>query len=145
MNEIKEEQKNIDREKLVCSKSNEKINTFKPSFRFPSSIYDGKITLEEAKRNQYKMLKQLKVLEKYNPKSSDKTNSRKETLINAEELYNNRKKVNKAENGVFPFNDGFQKKESDASDKALPDWVNVEKKRFDRIKNQIQNAKKNNL
>ena len=128
MNEIKEEQKNIDREKLVCSKSNEKINTFKPSFRFPSSIYDGKITLEEAKRNQYKMLKQLKVLEKYNPKSSDKTNSRKETLINAEELYNNRKKVNKPENGVFPFNDGFRKKESYASDKALADWVNVEKK-----------------
>ena len=131
MNEIKEEQKNIDREKLVCSKSNEKIfnfNTFKPLFRFRSSIYDGKITLEEAKRNQYKMLQQLKVLEKYNPKSSDKTNSRKETLINAEELYNNRKKVNKAENGVFPFNDGFRKKESDASDKALADWVNVEKK-----------------
>ena len=107
---LKKNKKNIDCEKLVCSKSNEKIfnfNTFKPSYRFPSSINDGKVTLEEAKRNQYKMLKQLKVLEKYNPKSSDKTNSRKETLINAEELYNNRKKVNKAENGVFPFNDEF--------------------------------------
>ena len=41
------------------------------------------------------------------------------------------------ENGVFPFKDGFQKKESDMSDKALPDWVKVGKKRFDQIKNEV--------
>ena len=28
-------------------------------------------------------------------------------------------------------------------DKTLPDWVKVSKKRFDRIKNKVQNAKKN--
>ena len=28
------------------------------------------------------------------------------------------------------------------SHKLLPNWVKIEKKRFDRIKNQIQNAKK---
>ena len=32
----------------------------------------------------------------------------------------------------------FKKKESDMSYKALPDWVKVGKKRFDRIK--VQNA-----
>ena len=70
------------------------------------------------------MLKQLKVLEKYYPKNPDKINSRKETLINAEQLYSNRGDVIKAfENGVFPFRDGFQKKESGISDKALSDWV----------------------
>ena len=31
------------------------------------------------------------------------------------------------------------------SDKALPDWVKVDKKRFDRIKNKVQNAKNNSL
>ena len=31
------------------------------------------------------------------------------------------------------------------SDKALPNWVKVHKKRFYRIKNGIQNAKNNNL
>ena len=28
----------------------------------------------------------------------------------------------------------FKKKESDMSDKALPDWIKVDKMRFDRIK-----------
>ena len=34
---------------------------------------------------------------------------------------------------------------SGMSDKTLPNWVNVGKKGFDRIKSQIQSAKKNNL
>ena len=31
----------------------------------------------------------------------------------------------------------LKKKESDMSDKALPDWVKVGKKRFDQIKNEV--------
>ena len=54
------------------------------------------------------MLKQLKDLEKYNPKNPDKINSRKKK-IDAEELYNNRDNVIEAfENRVFPFKDGFR-------------------------------------
>ena len=56
---------------------------FKSSLDFASSIYDGKIKLKEAKNDQYQMLRQLKVLEKYDPKNSHKINSKKETLINA--------------------------------------------------------------
>ena len=92
------------------------------------------------------MLNQLKDLEGYNPKNSDKRNSRKETLINAKKLCNNRNNVIKAsENEVFPFKDGFGKKESDMSDKALPDQVKVDKKRFNVIKNEIQQVKNKNL
>ena len=122
MNEIKEEEIDIYPEKLVCTKSDGKIfnfNTFKLSFKFASSIYDRKIMLEEAKMDQNKMLKQLKDLEKYDPKNRDKMNSRKETLINAEELDNNKDNVIEAfENIVFPFKDGFRKKESGVSDKT---------------------------
>ena len=39
------------------------------------------------------MLKPLTALEKYDPKNPDKIKSRKETLITAEELYNNRDNV----------------------------------------------------
>ena len=60
------------------------FDTFKVSSKISSSTYHDKITLEEAKKDQYKMLKQLKNLEKYNPKNQDKVNSRKETLINVE-------------------------------------------------------------
>ena len=60
------------------------FDPFKLSSKISSSSYHDKITLEEAKKDQYKMLKQLKNLEKYNPKNQDKVNSRKETLINVE-------------------------------------------------------------
>ena len=49
LNEIKEEENDIDPEKRVCTKSDGKIlnfNTFKPLFKFDSSIYDCKIILE---------------------------------------------------------------------------------------------------
>ena len=49
------------------------------------------------------------------------------------------------ENRVLPFEDGFQKKESDMSDKGLPDRVKVGKIRLDRIKIKVGNAKDNNL
>ena len=49
------------------------------------------------------------------------------------------------ENEVFPFKNGFQKKESDISDNALPKRVKVGKKRFNRIKSKVQNAKDKNL
>ena len=79
------------------------------------------------------MLKQLKDLEKYDPKNTDKLNSRKETLVNTEELYNNRGNVIEAfENGIFPLKYGFRKKESDASDQTLPDRVKVDKKKLAR-------------
>ena len=92
------------------------------------------------------MLKQLKDLEKYDPKNPGKINSRKETLINAGEVYNNRDNVTEGfENGIFLFKDGFRKKESDASDKTLPFWVKVDKKNFDQIKNKVLRANKNDL
>ena len=54
LNDIKEEEDDINPEKLVCTKPDGKFfnfNTFKPSFKFTSSIYNGKITLEEAKKD----------------------------------------------------------------------------------------------
>ena len=55
MNEIKEEENDIDPKKLFCIKSDGKIfnfNIFKFFFKFASSIYDGKITLEKVKKDQ---------------------------------------------------------------------------------------------
>ena len=55
MNEINEEENDIDPKKLFGIESDGKIfnfNIFKLLFKFDSSIYDGKITLEEAKKDQ---------------------------------------------------------------------------------------------
>ena len=92
-------------------KSDRKIfnfNTFKSSLEFASSICNGKVLLDEAKNSQYEIFKQLKELEQYDLKNLDKINSRKETLINAEKLYNKTNNVVKAsENAVFLFKDGW--------------------------------------
>ena len=71
----------------------ENFLTFKPWLKFASNIYNGKITLKEPKKDLFEMFKQLKDLEGYNPKNLDRINSKKETSINAEKLYNNRKNV----------------------------------------------------
>ena len=82
------------------------------------------------------MLTQLNDLKEYDPTNTNKMNSIKET-INSEKLYKNRGIVIKAfENGVFPFKNGFQKTESDMADKT-PEWVNVIKKRFDKMENKV--------
>ena len=61
-------------------------------------------------------------------------------------MYKKRDNVIKAfEDRAFPFHNEFQEKESDKSDKALPVWTEVDKKRFDNRKNKIQDAKNNNL
>ena len=150
LDELKKEKNTIDPEKLVCVKTDETIfnfNTFKNSLDFASNIYHkGKSSLKDAKDSQYKMFGLLNHLKKYEPKNLKKTKSKEEALTNAEKLYNNRDNFIKSfENKVFLFSDGFKEEESGMSDKSLPNWVKIGKKRFDRIKNQIQKAKDKNL
>ena len=102
------------------------------------NIYNSKITLEEVKKDQYKMLKQLKDLEEYVRRNLDWMNSWKKTLINAEELYRNRSSVIKAfEDGVSSFKDEVQKKEPNSL--TLPDYVEMSYDRFYEIKHDINN------
>ena len=114
MNEIREVENPIDSEKLVCAKSGKKsfnFNIFKLLFKFSANIYDGKIILEEAKKDQHKKFKQLEDLKKFDPNNPDNIREKEETLINTEKVYNNRNNVNNAfENEVFPFKDGLKKK-----------------------------------
>ena len=66
LNKIKEEENDIESPKIICINSDGKLfnfNTFKPLLKFASNIYNGKITLGEAKKDQHEMFKQLKDLE----------------------------------------------------------------------------------
>ena len=138
LDELKEEKNDTASKRLVCVKADGTIfnfNIFKSSLDFPSDIYNGKILLEVAKNSQYKMFKVLDDLNEYNPTRLDKMKTRDKTLNDAEKLYKNKSNVIKAfESGVFPFNHGFQKEKPGMSDKALPNWVKVSKKRFNTIK-----------
>ena len=76
LKEIKEENDDIDSNKLFCTESDGKIfniNTFKTLLKFASSIYNGKVTLND----QYKIFEQLKDLEEYDPGNLDRKNLEK--------------------------------------------------------------------
>ena len=49
------------------------------------------------------------------------------------------------EDGVFPFKDGFQKKEPHVSNKKLPDWVRVDRTTFNQIKDKVKKVKDKNI
>ena len=147
--EIKKDKNDIDPKKLVCLKTDASIfnfTTFKYSLGLASNIYNDKNLIKNAKVNQRTMKELLDRLDEYDPKNIIEIKEREEIWSVATKLYNKRQKVIQAfKRGIFPYKDGFQKKEADASDKTLPDWVNVNKKRLNFIKMQIQNAKKNNV
>ena len=133
LDEVKEEKNSTDFKRLVCLKSDGTIfnfNVFKCSLDFVSHIYNGKISLEKAKKSQNKMLQLLDHLKKYNSTKLGNITSREKTLNDVENLYKNKSNVIKTfENGVFSCNYGFQKEKPDMPDKALPNWVKVSKKR----------------
>ena len=61
-------------------------------------------------------------------------------------MYDVRNKVIEAfEDGVFPFKDRFQEKETDVLNKKLPIWVRVNKKVFNQTKDQDKKDKDKNL
>ena len=93
---LKEEKNSIDSKRLVCVKSDGTIfnfNILKSSLDFASDIYNGQISLYEAKNSQYKMFELLNDLKGYNPTKLDKIKPEEETLNDAEKLYKNRSNV----------------------------------------------------
>ena len=138
LDELKKENNTIDSKKRTCAILDGTffdLSAFKKSLDFGSNIYrKGKISLEDANKSQYKMFSLLNDLEMYDPKNLVKIRSKEELLINAENFYNNTDIIKAFKDEIFPFEDGFQKKESDMSDKPLPNWTRVDKKRFDKIR-----------
>ena len=109
IDEIKEEQNDIDFDKLLCVKSDGKtyfnFGIFEDLQKLASDIcYMG--SLEDAKDVQCKMFTLLNDLRNYKPTNPDKIRERKETLTNAEMLYNRRNNIIEAfQDGLFSFKD----------------------------------------
>ena len=74
-------------------------------------IYRDNNLLKEAENEQYDIKILLNKLRNYNPTKPKKIEAKKETLIAAEKLLNNRQEVIDAfKTGIFPYKDGFKKK-----------------------------------
>ena len=103
--------------------------------------------MKDSKNKQYEKFELLtKLKEDYNLTNSEKIKSKTETINAAEKLYENRNKtVADFENGVLPLNHKLQKEKQNISDKVLPNWVKVSKKRCMRYKIKFKMLKKNNL
>ena len=113
---IKKEKNDIDPEKIFCVKTDGTIffnfNKFENSIDLASNIYRDKNLLKDAENKQSYIKILLNKLRNYNPTKPKKIKAKKETLIAAEKLLNNRQEVIDAlKTGIFPYKDGFKKKE----------------------------------
>ena len=102
---------------------------FKNSLDLASNIYRNKSLLQDAenKQNEIKIL--LYKLRKYNPTKLKKIKVKEETLSAAEKLLNNRQEVIGAfKAGIFPYEDGFQKEESEDDFKKFIEYIENESK-----------------
>ena len=112
---IKKEKNDIDPEKFVCVKTDGTIfnfNKFKNSIDLASNIYRDKKLLKDAENEQHNIKILLNKLRNYNPTKPKKIEAKKETLIAAEKLLNNRQKViDTFKTGIFPYIDEFQIRE----------------------------------
>ena len=83
------------------------VRVFKDPLKVASVIYHED-SLEDVKNSQNKMLAKLDDFQKYNRKKPDTIQEKTEVLI-----------IEAFEDGFFPYNDGFQQKESDVVNKKI--------------------------
>ena len=103
LNKIKEIEKNVDREKLIykTNKHPYDFRTFKTIGTFGESVYNGKITLEEADESQSDLLSEIKNFnDKKRPQTFKKKQMKEDTLNSMNNFYEARKM----------FLDGFKSK-----------------------------------
>ena len=112
---IKKEKNDIDPQKCVFVKTDGSIfnfNKFKNSIDLSWNIYRDKNLLKDGQSKQYDIKILLNKLRNYNPTKPKKIEAKKETLIAAEKLLNNRQKViDTFKTGIFPYIDEFQIRE----------------------------------
>ena len=112
---IKKEKNDIDPQKCVFVKTDGSIfnfNKFKNSIDLTWNIYRDKNLLKDGQSKQYDIKILLNKLRNYNPTKPKKIEAKKETLIAAEKLLNNRQKViDTFKTGIFPYIDEFQIRE----------------------------------
>ena len=118
---ISKEKRDIDLEKFVCVKTDGTIfnfNKLKILLDLASNIYRNKRLLKDAENEQSKIKILLKKLRKYNQTKPKMIKVKKESLNAAGKLLNNRQEViDVFKTVIFPYEDGFQKKESEEKSK----------------------------
>ena len=96
LNKIKEIERNVDREKLLCKASGNTYDfrKFQTIRTFGKDIYEGQINLEEAVKDQPDLLNEIKNFsEKMRPKSYKKRQEKEIVSDSLYKLYNGREMV----------------------------------------------------
>ena len=129
MYEIEEENDDIDIYKLdFVGSDREKFNfnTFKMPLNFLSAIYNGKISLKEAKFKQRDLEKEIEELQFYYiPKNKEEIKEIKRVLMHANELWESRNKTIKAfEDDIFLF-EHLKKSDDTEEIKSMEEKINL--------------------
>ena len=129
---IKKEKDDTDPETFVCVKTDGTIfnfDKFRNSLDLSSNIYRDKSLLKDAENEQHEIKILLNKLRNYNLTKLKKIKVKEETLSAAEKLLNNRQEVIGAfKAGIFPYEDGFQKEESEDDFKNFIEYIENESK-----------------
>ena len=93
--------------KFVCFHSNGTpydFNNFRDIKQLGNYIFNGLISIKDAKDEQDKMKEEMAKLENYNPINKKKVDTRNEVLNNAKKLFDIKSRIIKAfEDGIFPL------------------------------------------
>ena len=129
MYEIEEENDDIDIYKLDfvgIDREKFNFNTFKMPLNFLSAIYNGKISLKEAKFKQRDLEKEIEELQFYYiPKNKEEIKEIKRVLMHANELWESRNKTIKAfEYDIFLF-EHLKKSDDTEEIKSMEEKINL--------------------
>ena len=136
VDEVKEISRKNKNKRFLCFHSNGTLNNFN-KFRdikqLGNDIFNGHISIKQAKDEQNEMKEEITRLENYNPTNKQKITSREEIFNNAKKKFDMRSKIIKAfENGIFPLHKANLHKEQTQEKKneeTIPDWIKISKQK----------------
>ena len=95
-------------------RSNKKLyafNLFKSLSQFAFDIYNGVITIKDAKEKQDELVSKIRDLAQYNVRYEERDKQKQKILKSVKQLFEKKKKIiNAFQNGVFPATTNVQEK-----------------------------------
>ena len=131
-------------------RSNKKLyhfNMLKSLGQFASDIYNGVITIKDAKEEQDELVSKIRDLTEYNVRNEKKVKQKQEILKNVKQLFETRNKIiDEFQNDVFSATKNVQEKQTEEKEKQIIlEGILVSHFNFNKTKEKIDDSVVNNL
>ena len=127
INEIKKIDRKNSSKSFIMVRSNKKLyafNLFKSLSQFAFDIYNGVITIKDAKEKQDELVSKIRDLAQYNVRYEERDKQKQKILKSVKQLFEKKKKIiNAFQNGVFPATTNVQEKTDQRRGKTNNSWM----------------------